>query len=218
MAIFLIFLRSCWGFGWGTHVRLWSVLLPQHELCLWTSNRSATWYWLGYEWRSSQLLDKGIQVFLSCISVLYPQVKFREDSVSQESVIQSVGGGQVGSGYIICIMHHGIGHIVPTRHGTWDTHPSPTKHWTWDKPFSLDIGPGISPLHYTWDLGYPPVSYPQIGPRIPPSPVDMGPGILTPVTDIWWSSLETCSNLLTWGHTHLQYWYLVAATEICMVG
>ena len=41
-------------------------------------------------------------MFLSCVSVLYPQVKFREDNVSQESVSHSVGGG--GGRYIICIM------------------------------------------------------------------------------------------------------------------
>ena len=61
------------------------------------------------------------------------------------------------------------------------------------------------------------------------------PGVITPVTDgvqgradgaptpplatgIWWSSLETCSNLFTWGPTFNWYWHLVAATETRTVG
>ena len=36
---------------------------------------------------------------------------------------------------------------------------------------------------------------------------------------IWWSSLETCSNLFTWGSTPPNwYWHLVVATETCTVG
>ena len=37
----------------------------------------------------------------------------------------------------------------------------------------------------------------------PPHPIlrDMGPRYLPPATDTWWSSLETCSNLFTWGPT-----------------
>ena len=29
-----------------------------------------------------------------------------------------------------------------------------------------------------------------------------------PVTDIWWTSLETCSNLFTWAHPFPQYWHI----------
>ena len=36
---------------------------------------------------------------------------------------------------------------------------------------------------------------------------------LTPITDIWLSSLETCSNWFTQGHTPHWYWHLVVATE-----
>ena len=36
-------------------------------------------------------------------------------------------------------------------------------------------------------------------------------------TDIWWSSLETCSNLFYCGPTPSQYWHLVVATETCTV-
>ena len=51
----------------------------------------------------------------------------------------------------------------------------------------------------TWSLGYP----------TPPNP---HPEIPYPPTDIWWSSLETYSNLFTWGHPQW-YWNLVVATE-----
>ena len=33
-----------------------------------------------------------------------------------------------------------------------------------------------------------------------------------PASDIWWSSLKTCSNLFTWGPTPC-YWHLVVATK-----
>ena len=42
-----------------------------------------------------------------------------------------------------------------------------------------------------------------------------------PITDIWWTSLETCSNLFTWGSSPTPpsncYWHLVVATETLMV-
>ena len=40
---------------------------------------------------------------------------------------------------------------------------------------------------------------------------------LPPANDIWWPSLETCSNLFTSGPPSHQCWYLVAI-EVCMVG
>ena len=63
----------------------------------------------------------------------------------------------------------------------------PMIHWT-----SLD-SPSPSPgTSLTWDLtvqGY----LPQ------PPPLDMGPHCtVPPSSDIWWSRLETCSNLFTW--------------------
>ena len=34
-------------------------------------------------------------------------------------------------------------------------------------------------------------------------------GTTPPAINIWWSSLETCSNWFTWGPTSHQYWHLV---------
>ena len=53
-----------------------------------------------------------------------------------------------------------------------------------------------------------------------PSPPDIRPGTnypLPPATDIWYSTLETCSNLFNWGTPPLQEWFLVAATEASTV-
>ena len=105
----------------------------------------------------------------------------------------------------------GIGYMVeyPTpRHGTCDTHTFPL----------LDMGPGI-PHPQDMEPGTP--TNLHMGPGISNlPPLDMGPGIPTPTScywhDIWWSSLETCSNLFTWEHPH-QYWHLVAATKTCTV-
>ena len=56
------------------------------------------------------------------------------------------------------------------------------------------MGPGYPHEHGTW---------------VPPS-LDMEPGY-SPATDIWWSSLETYSNLSTWGLTYssdMEWWPL----------
>ena len=41
----------------------------------------------------------------------------------------------------------------------------------------------------------------SMGPGIPTHPPDLGYPPQPPATVIWWSSLETCSNLFTWGPT-----------------
>ena len=66
-----------------------------------------------------------------------------------------------------------------------------------------------SPGHQAWDL-------PLLPPTLTP---DIRHGdLLPPAIDICWSSLETCSNLFTWGPTPHWYWHLVVATETPTVG
>ena len=136
MTIFLLFLRSWWRFCWGTHVRLWSFLHLQHWLCLWTSDRSASWYWLGYKWRSSELLDKGIRVAVLMFCV--PKWSLGEVLFSQASVSHSAGGRGVGTSY-----------------ASWDRLHCTLQTWAWDThPSSPDMGPRIPSSPWTWNLGY----------------------------------------------------------------
>ena len=67
--------------------------------------------------------------------------------------------------------------------------------------------------HYPWCTGtwnLPPTWIPGIGP-----PPRTRHGTYPCPTDIWWSSLETCSNLFNCGPTPSQYWHLVVATKTC---
>ena len=105
------------------------------------------------------------------------------------SVILSTGGGGRWE-QMVHHMHYWIGHMVG--------YPlSLPRHQTW-RPTSPSPpplpAPPLPPRHQIWDL--------------PPSPA----------TDIWWSSLETCSNLFTWGPNPQRYWHLVQATKTCPVG
>ena len=55
----------------------------------------------------------------------------------------------------------------------------------------------------------------QIWGTTPPLPTppytNITPGDISPASDIWWWSLQTCSNLLIWGPT--SKWHLVVTTE-----
>ena len=53
-------------------------------------------------------------------------------------------------------------------------------------------------------IGHTPWTYPPPDIPTPRHTLDIttSPPGYTPCSDIWWSSLETCSNLFTWGHTH----------------
>ena len=101
---------------------------------------------------------------------------------SQVSLHQSFCPKGGGSPCVHYPLHWDMRPTLPShpRHQTWDLHLP--RHQTW---------PTLPhPRHQTWDLHSPP----------PPTP-DMGP--LPLATDIWWSSLEACSNLFTWGPSSL---------------
>ena len=96
---------------------------------------------------------------------------------------------------------------------------------------SWDRSHGRVPPSLTWtsDLGtYPCFSPPPSLPSspcplpLPCPPPDIRPGNLPllPATDIWWLSLETCSNVFTRRPMPSPYWYwhLVVATKTCKVG
>ena len=55
----------------------------------------------------------------------------------------------------------------------------------------------VGTAYASWDRSQGRVALPL--PPLPP--LDIRPGDLPPTTDIWWISLETCSNLFTWGPT-----------------
>ena len=75
----------------------------------------------------------------------------------------------------------------------------------------------------TWDLLLPHVTitHDAFGHGyLPLSPLNTRHATCPLATDISKLSLETCSNLFTWGPNPLppQYWYLVMATKTCTVG
>ena len=84
---------------------------------------------------------------------------------------------------------------------TWDLDTLPLR--------PLDLGPGYPTPSPDTGCWYPPTHPPPWTWKIYP-----------PITDILWSSLETCSNLFTWGPTPtpIQYWHLVEATKRHTVG
>ena len=78
---------------------------------------------------------------------------------------------------------------------------------------------GRSPcVRYPWCIGLHCAGFPCSGPII-----DMEPPWLQPrprhrtwdpsASEIWWPSLETCSNLFTWGPPPFWYWHLLATEE-----
>ena len=65
-------------------------------------------------------------------------------------------------------------------------------------------GPHVTITHDALDLTVQ-GSYPQKS--------DLGPPALPPASDIWWSSLETCSNLFIWGPPASDIWW--SSLETC---
>ena len=64
-------------------------------------------------------------------------------------------------------------------------------------------GKGLGRLYALYDRSLYPIGHQTWAPTPPPFDT----------TDIWWLSLETCSNLYTWGPTPYWYWHLVMPTE-----
>ena len=73
-------------------------------------------------------------------------------------------------------------------------------------PWNKTCGPPAQPrpAPWTWDIGH--WTHP------PPTPSTQ-----PPASDIWWSGLETCSNMFTWGHPPTS-WHLVAIEVTGTVG
>ena len=71
-------------------------------------------------------------------------------------------------------------------------------------------GPHVTIAHGALDLTV------QVPPNHTLDPQTSEPG--SPGSDIWWSLLETCSNLFIWGHSPLpQEWHLAVAIEVHIV-